>query len=131
MEVLMGKQFILNGFALVASIVAIVWSRIFTGAALEWVVFGIGAAVAVTAVAGLKLATDHRTETGFGVLGLVAAWTAVAALVFGGAVAGWLAFADAIAMAVIAGAALALHEISTVRVVHTLEVREPQYRSVA
>ncbi|MEP9384018.1 hypothetical protein [Nocardioides sp. KR10-350] len=53
---------------------------------------------------------------------------------FTGATLGWLAFADAIAMAVLAAGALVLHELTTERVVHTLEVKEqeaPEYRSVA
>jgi hypothetical protein len=124
MEVLMGKQYILNGTALVAGIAATLWSRLFTGGTLEWVVFGIGAAVALAGVVGLKVASTARTEAGFSLLGLVGAWSAFAALVFSGTTLGWLAFADAIATIVVAGAALVAHELTTERVVHTLEVRE-------
>lgn len=122
----MSKQYILNGAAFLASIVAITWSRLFTGAALEWVIFGIGAAVALAGVAGLKIAETRRVGAEFGVLGLVGAWAAVAALVFTGATLGWIAFGSAIAMAAVAGVGLVLHELSTERVVHTLEVREQE-----
>jgi membrane protein YdbS with pleckstrin-like domain len=124
MEVLMGKQYILNGTAFLASIVAIVWSRIYTGGSLEWVTFGLAAAIAVAGVAGLKVAQTRRNEVAFGVLGLIGAWTAVAALVFAGATLGWLAFAGGVAVALVAAGGLIVHELTTERVVHTLEVRE-------
>lgn len=130
----MSKQYILNGTALVASVVGIVWSRLFVGNALEWVVFGLSAAIGLLGVAGLKISHTRRDEAGFGVLALIGAWSAVAALVFSGAALGWLAFADAIAAAVVAGVALVLHELSTERVVHTLEVQDSthtEYRQVA
>lgn len=130
----MGKKYLINGFALVASVVAIVWSRVFTGGALEWVAFGIAAAIAVASVAGIRLADKRFELAGFTTLGLVAGWSAVAALVFTGATLGWLVFADAIATAVIAAGALVQHEMTTERVVHTLEVREqeaPDYHAVA
>lgn len=130
----MGKQYILNGTALVASVVGIVWSRLFTGNALEWVIFGLSAGIGLLGVAGLKISHIRRAEAGFGLLALVGAWSAVAALVFTGATLGWLAFAGAVASAVVAAAALVLHEMSTERVVHTLEVQDSthtEYRQVA
>ncbi len=132
----MGKQYILNGTALVASGAGIIWSRLFTGGALEWVVFGLSAAIALAGVVGLKVSGTIRSEAGFSLLGLIGAWSAFVALVYGGATLGWLAFADAIAAALVAGAALVAHELTTERVVHTLEVREQdaahtEYRQVA
>lgn len=130
----MGKKYLINGFALVASVVAIVWSRVYTGATLEWVTFGIAAAIAAAGVVGLRLASERFELTGFTALAVVGAWTAVAALVFTGATLGWLAFASTIALALIAAGSLVAHELTTERVVHTLEVRESDqadYRSVA
>lgn len=131
----MGKKYLINAFALVASVVGIVWSRIYAGATLEWVAFGLAAAIAVASVVGIRLADDRRFElAGFSALALTAAWSAVAALVFTGATLGWLVFADAIATAALAAGALVLHELTTERVVHTLEVREqeaPEYHAVA
>lgn len=130
----MGRKYAINGIALIASIVAIVWSRIYTGAALEWVAFGLAAAIAVASVIGIRLADKRHELAGFTALGVVAAWSAVAALVFTGATLGWLAFGGAVATALIAAGSLVLHELTTERVVHTLEVREqaqPEYRSVA
>lgn len=135
----MGKKYLINGLALTASVVAIVWSRVFTGSTLAWVIFGIAAAIAAASVVGIRIARERLELTGFAALGLVAAWSAVAALVFTGATLGWLAFADAIGTAIVAAASLVRHELTTERVVHTLEVREtsatrtgePDYRSVA
>lgn len=63
-------------------------------------------------------------RVGHGLLGLVAVWSLVAALAFSGTALTWLVFADAIAIGVIALADLAVHESSTERIVHSLEVRE-------
>lgn len=130
----MGKKYLINASALAASVVAIVWSRVYTGATLEWVIFGIAAAIAVAGVVGLRIASQRFELAGFTALSVVAAWTAVAALVFTGTTLGWLAFASAIALALVAAGSLVAHELTTERVVHTLEVREAdqaEYRSVA
>jgi hypothetical protein len=123
-EVLMYKRYILNTSTLVAAVVALVASRVFTGSALEWLTFGLSAVIAGFGIIGLSIAQQRRHTVGFGVLTAVAAWSLVAALVFTGGTLAWLALADSIALAVIALGALALHELSTERVVHTLEVRE-------
>jgi hypothetical protein len=44
--------------------------------------------------------------------------------VFSGSLLGWLVFADALALVAVALADLTAHEVSTERVVHTLDVRE-------
>ncbi len=75
---------------------------------------------------GLTIATMRRHLVGYGALSAVAAWSAVAALIFTGTTLGWLVFADAVVLAIIALSALAVHEFTTERVVHTLEVREEQ-----
>ena len=131
----MSKKYLINGLALIAAVVGIVWSRVFTGAALEWVAFGLAAATAVASVVGIRLASERFELAGFTALGTVAAWAAVAALVFTGATLGWLVFADEIALAAIAAGSLVLHELTTEKVVHTLEIREQsghtEYQSVA
>lgn len=106
--------------SLVAGGLLAVWSRSFTGAPLEWVAFGVSAAVVVAAVAGL---TTRHTMIGYGALALVGAWSAVAALVFTGSALTWLVLADALAVAAISIGGLTAHETSTERVVHTLDVR--------
>ena len=55
-------------------------------------------------------------------VGLVALWSLIAALIFTGSLLTWLVLADAIALGVVALADLAAHEVSTENVVHRLEV---------
>jgi hypothetical protein len=120
----MNKRYIINSTALVAGVFLIAASRVFTGTTLEWVAFGVSAAVAVLGATGLAIAQLRRHTAGFATLTAVAAWSAVAALVFTGTTLGWLVLADAIAAAAVAFGALVVHEVTTERVVHTLEVRE-------
>ncbi|MBE7186728.1 hypothetical protein [Jatrophihabitans endophyticus] len=120
----MSTRYALSTASLLAGIVLLVTSRVFTGGTLEWTAFGLGTGVLVLAVAGLVLGTERRHLAGFGVLAAVSVWTLVSALVFTGGTLGWIAFADAVAIATIALGALTIHEVSTERVVHTLEVRD-------
>lgn len=120
----MSNRYILNTLSLVAGAALLVASRVFTGNRLEWVGFGVSAVVLIGAVTGLTIATRQRHVLGFGVLAAAAAWSAAAALIFTGTTLAWLVFADALAIALIALAALVVHEFTTERVVHTLEVRQ-------
>jgi hypothetical protein len=118
----MNKRYVLSSFALLAGILAMIGSRVFTGTALEWVSFGLSSVVVVTGAIGLALADRARYIAGYGALALVAALGAVAALVFTGPALGWLVLGDAILVSLVAFAALAIHEVTTERVVHTFEV---------
>ena len=120
----MRNRYILNTVSLVAGAFLVVASRVFTGNPLEWIAFGVSAAVVVGAAAGLTIATFGRHVVGFGALAAAAAWSAVAALVFSGTTLAWLVLADALVITAIALASLVVHEFTTERVVHTLEVRE-------
>ncbi len=120
----MSSRYILNTLSLIAGAFLVVASRVFTGGPLEWIGFGVSAAVLFAAVAGLTIATLQRHVVGFGALALVAAWSAVVALVFSGTTLGWLVLADGVAIGAVALGALLVHEFTTERVVHTLEVRE-------
>lgn len=61
----------------------------------------------------------------------VAAWTIVATQVFSTGLAHWLVFASGLAHITLAVASLALHEISTERVVHHLEVTQDRHQARA
>ena len=76
------------------------------------------------AVASAATAKKTSLRVGHGLLGLVALWSLVAALAFSGTALTWLVFADAIAVGVLALADLAVHEATTERIVHSLEVRD-------
>ena len=56
---------------------------------------------------------------------MVALWSLIAALAFSGTALTWLVFADAIALGVLALADLAVHEATTERIVHSIEVSDP------
>jgi hypothetical protein len=120
----MSTRYILNTFSLIAGAFLVVASRVFTGATLEWLGFGVSAVILLAGVVSLTIAATRRHVVGYGTLSAVAGWSAVAALVFTGTTLGWLVLADATAVAVVALGALAVHEFTTERVVHTLEVRE-------
>ena len=71
------------------------------------------------------MAKKGSRRLGHGLLGLVGLWSLIAALAFSGPALTWLVFADAIALGVLALADLAVHEATTERIVHQLEVRDP------
>jgi hypothetical protein len=122
----MGSRFGLNLFAVLAAGFLAVVSRTFGQTPLEWTAFGLSAAVVVAAVAGLVLAARGRGSAGYATLAVVGGWSLVAALVFTGSALSWLVFADALAVGVVALAGLTAHEVTTERVVHTLDVRQAQ-----
>jgi hypothetical protein len=93
--------------------------------AAGWIAFGVSAGLAVLALAAAVLTRRTSQRIGHAVVGLVALWSLVAALVFSGTVLTWLVFADAIALGVAALADLTAHEIAEENVVHRLEVTHP------
>ncbi|HVV14699.1 hypothetical protein [Amycolatopsis sp.] len=88
--------------------------------AAGWVGFGVFTGLALVGALGAVLATRLSARIGHGVLGLVGLWSLIAALVFTSPA---LLFADALAVVLVALADLTVHELSTERVVHQLEVR--------
>jgi hypothetical protein len=62
-----------------------------------------------------------------GLTALVASWTIVATQVFASGPAHWLVFASGLAHVGLSVASLALHELSTERVVHHLEIRQERH----
>jgi hypothetical protein len=122
----MNKRYILSSSALVASVFLLAASRVFTGTSLEWTAFGTSAGIGLIGAVGIGLARERKHLAGFGTLTAAAAWSAVAALVFSGTTLAWLVLADAIALAVITYGVLTIHEVTTERVVHTLEVRDAE-----
>jgi hypothetical protein len=120
---MMSTRFSLDTLALVAGGFTAVISRSFDFGPLSWTAFGVSAAVAVAGILGLALNGLGRGSVASGALTVVGLWSLVAALVFSGSALTWLVFADALAVAAIALADLTVHEVTTERVVHTLDVR--------
>ena len=98
----------------------------FTLTTAAWLTFAL--AIGFVAISGFMLiAGRHIVQRAIGGLGLViGAWTIVASLVFAPATVMWLGFASAVALVALGIAGLTSHELTTERVVHSLQVqREP------
>ncbi len=121
----MNSRYLTNiGLALMGGLL-IVGSQVWSVPAFMWIMFGIGTgAIALTAAAMLPRRGSAQRALD-GVIGVLGIWTVVASLVFAGATVTWLGFASGAALLVLAIAGLTLHELSTERVVHSLEVRTP------
>ena len=94
----------------------------FSASVAGWVAFGVSAGLAVLALAGVIAARRTGRWAGHAIVGLVALWSLIAALVFNGSALMWFVFADAIALGVAAIGDLTANEISEESVVHRLEV---------
>lgn len=106
-----------GGFLIVASLT-------FTSGIASWLAFGVGTGVTVLSAAALTRYGATRRSLGYAAGFAVGLWMLIAALLFTGDTGSWLVFADGAALALVALTDLARHEISTERVVHTLDVRE-------
>jgi hypothetical protein len=120
----LSSRFLLDSLFVVAGAFLTVASMAWAAGTAGWTAFGVSAGVTVLAVTSAALAKSSSRRLGHGLLGLVALWSLVAAVAFSGSALTWLVFADAIAVGVVALADLAIHEATTERVVHQLEVRE-------
>jgi hypothetical protein len=116
---------ILAGGFLVASALA------FAAPTAGWVGFGVFTAFAVTGALSAANATRTGTRVGHGILALVGLWGLISAMVFTGPALTALIFADALALVLVAIVDLTVHELSTERVVHELEVHNTPVVSAA
>ncbi len=108
----------------------IVASQVWTGDTLQWLFAAGGAAMILGAAAdGLRATMTQRALDGLIVL--LGAWTVVQAFVFSGTDLKWWSFASACALAVLSTVGLVVHELSTERVVHQLEVTSVGERPTA
>ena len=119
----LSPRFALNTFSVLAGGFLAVSAMTFTGSVVEWLGFGVSTAVALAGVAGLVLARRASAKAGHGVLAAVGLWSLIASLVFTGGALTWLVFAAGAAMVAVALGDLTAHELTTERVVHSLEVR--------
>jgi hypothetical protein len=127
----MSLKYIVNVIAVLTAGFLAVASRTFSPSVAGWVGFGASAGILVIALAALIALQLSAQSVGYGLVGLVSAWSLVAALVFNGPALGWLVFADAIALAAVALVDLTVHEVSTERVVHTIEVTDSRLPQAA
>ena len=121
----LSSRFLLDSLFVVAGAFLTVASMAWAAGTAGWTAFGVSVGITVLAAASAALAKKGSRRLGHGLIGLVALWSVVAALIFSGTALTWLVFADAIAVGVLALADLAAHEATTERIVHQLEVRDP------
>lgn len=106
----------------------------FDRGATPWIAFGV--AIAATAFSLLAFAAamqrDGQGFSGLSAIGaLIGAWTIVAMLTLNAPAAGWVAFADGLALLAVSVRALALHEASVERVIYALDSHAQMQRSSA
>jgi hypothetical protein len=121
----LSSRFLVDSLFVVAGAFLAVIALAWTAGPAGWTAFGVFTGITVIAAASAALARRGSVRFGHGLISLVALWSLIAALTFSGAALTWLAFADAIAVGLLALADLAVHEATTERIVHSLEVREP------
>jgi hypothetical protein len=131
LEVSMNSRYLTNlGLAIIGGF-AIVASQVWSVPVFMWLMFGAGI-VALAFFTGAGLPARGRVQRSLdGVVALIGAWTIVASLIFTGTLVTWLGFASGAAFVALAIAGLTLHELSTERVVHSLEVHDQQFAPVA
>lgn len=119
----LSPRYALDVVAMLGGGFLVVSALTFSAGTAGWLGFGVSTAIAVLAAAGAAFNRRMSARIGHGALAVVAIWSLVAALVFAGPVLTWLVFADAVALLVVALADLTVHEVTTERVVHALDVR--------
>lgn len=120
----LSARFMLDSLFVVAGGFLAVASMAWSAGTAGWTAFGVSTGVAVIAAASAVVAKKTSHRLGHGVIALAGLWSLVAALAFSGSALTWLVFADALAVGVLGLADLAVHEATTERIVHQLEVRD-------
>ena len=120
----MSLKYVINLLVALAGGFLVVASRTFAANTAGWLGLGIGIFALVAAGVGAAAIGLRPRSLGYGVTGLVGVWTIVSSTVFSGSLLGWLVLAYALALVAVALADLTAHEVSTERVVHTLDVHE-------
>jgi hypothetical protein len=116
---------LVGGFLLVAS-------QAFAVAIFMWLMLAGGIATIVVAAPGVAIPSRGPVQRGVDYMfSLLGAWTIVASIVFGGVAITWLGFASGAALVALALVGLTAHELSTERIVHSLDVRSPAEREHA
>jgi FtsH-binding integral membrane protein len=120
----MSTRYLTNLTLAVAGGFLVVASQAFSQPAFEWIAFGIGV-LAVMLSAGVFLSGRGRVQRGLDLLtATLGAWTIVETLIFTATTNTWLGFSSGAAFVAIALVGLTAHELSTERVVHSLEVSD-------
>lgn len=141
------QRFFFNLGALVAAVLLIVAAAAFGPGAVKGVGLGIGSAGCALSLSFVAVLSHHRRLEGHpeirffghrvglwsvlaGAMAAVAIWEIVATAAFEPDVGRWLTLSNGLAIAALACTGLVMHEISTERVVHVLEVVERPPREI-
>jgi hypothetical protein len=126
MEVFSMTRFLSNLALTLAAAFLVVAEFAFTLGTAAWLTFALG--IGFVVISGFMLIAGRSiVQRSIGGLGLmIGAWTIVASLVFVPATVMWLGFASAVALVALGVTGLTAHELTTERVVHSLQVeRQP------
>jgi hypothetical protein len=122
-EVFMNSRYLTNAALTVAGAFLVVASQSFAIPVFQWLMLGIGVAAVLLGGAVVLTSRGPAQNSLDGIIAILGAWTIVASLVFAGSAVTWLGFASGAAFVALALIGLTLHELSTERVVHSIEVR--------
>lgn len=119
----MSIRYATNLVLALASGLVLVATQAFDPGIAGWIAFGVtGVFVLAMTVAASALRRRGWVQRGLdATVAALAAWTIVESLVFNGAALTWISFGTAAGMLVLAVAGLTAHELTTERVVHSLE----------
>jgi hypothetical protein len=125
----MRTRFFYNSLLALAAGFLVVATQAFAPVTVAWITFGIAAGITAAALGMIPLRTG-LIQRGLAALTVgLGAWTIVLSLVFAPTTVVWLGFASALAFVALAFAGLTAHELTTERIVHSLDVpmheREP------
>jgi hypothetical protein len=120
----MSVRYLSNLAVALAASFLVVATQAFPLSTVKWLTFAIAIGVTVvsagTGAARLPLAQSAISALGVG----IGAWTIVASLVFSLHAVMWLGFASAVALVGLAVLGLTIYELSTERVVHSIQVEQ-------
>ena len=123
-----GNYFTNLAYLLAAAFLVVV-SQAFIPSVAGWIAFGVSTGIAVVALASVILNSNKVPQLGHAAIVVFGLWSVIASLVFSGSTLGWWVLGDGLAVAGVALVNLVIHEFSTEREVHELQIVAPQTTS--
>lgn len=125
----MRTRFFYNSLLALAAGFLVVATQAFAPVTVAWLTFGIAAGITLVGLVSLPLPFG-LLQRGLSALTVaLGIWTIVASLVFAPTTVVWLGFASALGFVALAFGGLTVHELTTERIVHSLDIsareREP------
>jgi thiamine transporter ThiT len=118
----MRTRFFYNSLLALTAGFLVVATQAFAPVTVAWITFGIGVGITAVALAMIPLRAGLLQRGLAGLTVGLGAWTIVLSLVFAPTTVVWLGFASAIAFVALAFAGLTVHELTTERIVHSLDI---------